>query len=1491
MRSRRTRGTRVELRARGILAMATALLAFAAVFGVAHAGKGLDSIIGGTGATGGLFSTPRDVAVHQATGDVFVVDENNHRIQRLSSNGTFERAWGRDVVASGAPGDTGTGFEICTAAADCKAGSFGTTADAPTGEFDNPQGIAINQTTGAVYVRDRDNRRVEQFDLDGNFVRAWGWNVAAAGDAGDTPGGQFEICVTLCQIGATGAGIGQFATASTVIATGIDVSPVDGDVFVVDPSNRRVQRFNSDGTPDASPVIGSAAVYPTLQPRHLAIGTGGVLYTQGAANNIDILRYDFGTGSFDTLGPIGMVAVTGQAAVAESLDLDPVTGRLIVGSNPAGALDTVVYEIAGAQTASPSLFDTHMSKGAGNLTINGIGLDPAQGKIFVSTATGGSRVLVLDADGSSPPVVEISAASDVGAHQATFHGSVTPGGPTSVATSYRFEYSETGREDDWTPVAPLASVGDGNLPVAVDDAVSGLEANTFYRMRVVAEKAFDSGSATSAELTFLTDSVAPEVTTLTTKQRGPSSAVLTGRVNANNLPTTWWFEYGETTEYGSVLPVPAAAASGGVEQAIEQQVAGLEPDTTYHYRLVAANSEGTTAGSDRTFETRTAVEAPSGRAYEMVTPAEKTVRTTARFGAPLHELAATGIPSLDGETMIYALGNGGTADPDGGAGSSHFPDMMMLRRGTSGWRHEAIFTRPSFGDFAAGPLARLVGYSGDLDVQAWRHASTLFESKTFHSTRTFDGGGPDGDGWHEWIDQPTAIDMDDDGQDRALVDDSGARMVRWGDEQATYRGLLGPDDPSRDQLPGGEGGDAIYLATPPSWTAAELVNECTGTGAAATEIPARIDSGAPFPSFADDTIGVQACEPGQTTSKRGATLGAGNEVFATAMSNDGRRMFFTSPDSRAASVPASCAFFTPPADPATGANTDCAPQVYARQYDDGTPTVRWISKSEIAGQSIDLLATALFERASADGRTVFFRTSSPLTEDDPNGTGAAVPGGVTTGSPSSNSWDLYRYRLPASGDPAGGELTRISGGPTGAADPATNRVGDDARPGRTVVRHMSDDGKRVYFVTTSPISGADNDAPAGGATTPAGSVGNATIRNLYLYDEDKAGPGAYKFVAQLPAVSGAFTPNIRECASTAATPDISTGAGPDGPRRTTRACVRGSSSGDAMVLETDAQLTADDTDAAWDIYLYEAGRDELTRVSAPPAGQEPYTCDVNTGNGTTQSCNADLGWGGNDLDRTRRGRSGLSSYNLEQTGAGDFRALYFNTPLALTTADANGRHFDVYRWESGDLSLVSPGNAPHHAWYSGNTYDGEDVFIYTSQPLDPYREIDEADFDVYDVRRGGGFPPPPTPTDPCDVLGDDCHGEGGTRIGQSIRSDQTAGGNAVPGLRAELSVATLSRAARARAARFGVLALRVRSSSAGRVRATATARIGKRSRGVGQASKRLAKAGSTTLRIRLSYLARRQLRSGKALRLNVAVRMPGARPRSIGTALRRQGGR
>ena len=92
----------------------------------------------------------------------------------------------------------------------------------------------------------------------------------------------------------------------------------------------------------------------------------------------------------------------------------------------------------------------------------------------------------------------------------------------------------------------------------------------------------------------------PGVTTGDATGVSSGAATLQGQVNPNARASSYHFEFGTTTAYGTSTASQTTGA-GVSPEAVAATIAGLVPGTTYHFRLVATNADGTTAGADRTF--------------------------------------------------------------------------------------------------------------------------------------------------------------------------------------------------------------------------------------------------------------------------------------------------------------------------------------------------------------------------------------------------------------------------------------------------------------------------------------------------------------------------------------------------------------------------------------------------------------------------------------------------------------------------------------------------------------------------------------------------------------------------------------------------------------------------------------------------------------------------------------------------------------------------
>jgi hypothetical protein len=115
------------------------------------------------------------------------------------------------------------------------------------------------------------------------------------------------------------------------------------------------------------------------------------------------------------------------------------------------------------------------------------------------------------------------------------------------------------------------------------------------------------------------------------------SATLKGSLNPDGLSTTFHFQYGTTTNYG--LTSAPQTQIGDTFRPVSANVNSLAAHTTYHFRIVASNTAGTTFGSDRTFTTLTMTGPPVVR----TNPATDVIASSANLNGRLdpHGLSTT----------------------------------------------------------------------------------------------------------------------------------------------------------------------------------------------------------------------------------------------------------------------------------------------------------------------------------------------------------------------------------------------------------------------------------------------------------------------------------------------------------------------------------------------------------------------------------------------------------------------------------------------------------------------------------------------------------------------------------------------------------------------------------------------------------------------------------------------------------------------------------
>jgi hypothetical protein len=191
------------------------------------------------------------------------------------------------------------------------------------------------------------------------------------------------------------------------------------------------------------------------------------------------------------------------------------------------------------------------------------------------------------------PSVDTLPAANIGYTSAALRGSVYG---KEVATTYSFDYGSTTSYGQQTPERKAR--GEEHAEINEED-LSGLTPGTVYHYRILATSSY--GTSYGADQTFSTGQE-PVVETDTPTAVGYDDATLSGTINPRGVEVSYYFEYGPTETYGSRTAEFTTGSGMASVQAI-QSVSGLEEGGTYHFRIVASSSYGTTYGPDRTFST------------------------------------------------------------------------------------------------------------------------------------------------------------------------------------------------------------------------------------------------------------------------------------------------------------------------------------------------------------------------------------------------------------------------------------------------------------------------------------------------------------------------------------------------------------------------------------------------------------------------------------------------------------------------------------------------------------------------------------------------------------------------------------------------------------------------------------------------------------------------------------------------------------------------
>lgn len=1270
------------------------------------------------GEAAGQIENPRGMAVDQSSGDLFVADGGNQRVDVFDSSGAFVRAFGLGV-------DTGAdAVQTCTAATECRSGlTASSVGDYRAGSLSGPYGIAAS--AGEVWVSDGAHR-VTEFDSSGNPRRIVGGDVVAYG-----PDNSGVDAVQKLTVKAEG---GTFQLKL------IDPFSQSGANAVTTPLASNASAAEVESALDALPTIGGlgGSVNVIGGPGD-ATGSSPYQITFGGNLGGDfiprLLATNSLTGTVHTLavavvapGGAPEVCVPGEGDVCKIGTHDSAPGEFAQSAQLPlsidGAGNVWVGDENRVQEFSPSGSELATVALSGRRSTKGLAVNAAGTRLYaISSGSYGNAVRVYDTATDTEvgsPIDELAVRYKTFAVDASGNVYVAdrPNGGDAV---FRV-FDASGEQVAQFGAGQVFGTG-GPEGIALDEAAGTLYSNS---------------SAAGAEYELQRFQL-PRPGPLVSNQRAtglsPAEGVLTATLDPEGGETTYHFEYGRDTNYGQATAT-ATLAPGFYDESLEVPIAGLNPSTTYHFRLVAESGGETVEGPDTTFTTLPAV-LIGNEAVTDVTATEAT------FLAELNPLGVDASWWVEyGPTSGYGMTTAEATVPASVGAAPVGVRVTGLMPGTAYHvRFRAKDTRSGKeyavdGNDVAFTTQPGAAGVGPPDGRAWemvtppaKYGRVLTLGILGDIQSSIDGSAL------TYITAPVT----EEAQGSRVTDQVLARRAPDSGWQSNDLAL-----PTEEIVPAISGNTYPYRAFTPDLSRAlvqqSLAEETLLSSEASEQTPYLRDTHC-------NPIASDCFAPLVTGAEGSANVPSGTEF--------GRRVKFVgaSEDLRNVIVSSTVPLTAEPA-PEGGLyewsaathelrlasilpDHEAAPAVDLGEKDrnvrgavsrDGSRVVFSVRSGPEQGLYLRDLTSAEtvqldapqagiaagegeteFQVASPDGADIFFTSEKKL-----------VPGSGAR----PREADLYVCEVRHD------ETTRALG--CALTDLTPRTAGGEPAAVRGVVAGAAEDGSRVYFVANGAFGAG---AATGNCAFTAGSTPEE-LCNLYVAARGEDGWQAPRLIATL---------------STEDKGDWARAAGGTLGNLTARV----SPNGRWLAFMSSRPLAGyDNRDAASgerdeEVYLYDAAADRLLCATCEPSGARPEGAVIPVEGGGIVDGQGN--WRGRWLAALVPGWTAASEPNeLHQprylTDAG---RLYFDSPSALVPGDANGT-WDVYQFEpigigdcdassvaysarnGGCVALISSGRSSRESAFLDASESGDDVFFRTDSALVP-QDVDAA-ADIYDAR-------------------------------------------------------------------------------------------------------------------------------------------------------------
>jgi hypothetical protein len=511
-------------------------------------------------------------------------------------------------------------------------GSFGE-AGSGVGQFKEPVAVAVDEVgagvEGDVYVVDEGNARVQWFSATGEFKGQF--------DGSGTPAKSFS--------------------SPEAIAVDNSTNPSKGDVYVEDAGHGVIDKFTPSGEYLGQITTGNeGAAFGELVG--VAVDQAGEVWVFQRSKEVD----NYTAETNELIGSRTEVfgnGFEGQAAFAVDAE-----DSLYVSGNghfeeKASSSGGFVQEFGGAEPALGAAVDLATSNvylseatvvgeytkesaaveafGSGHLTAaRGLAVNATNERVYVADAAGNAVVFFNQIP--DPPAVEGEFSLEVAHTSAILRATVNPKHQALSVCEFQYALEESllssgpSIAECFPATAEIPPVSSG---VPVGALLEGLAANTTYYYRLAATNLTGTTAGATEQLLTLPDP--PVAGTLEATAVAPRSARINATVNpeAQGHPaqddTTYSFQYSTDESFSTQTPL-GDAGEGTSPVPVHANLEGLEPDTLYHYRIVAANNNDKTPqqviGEPRTFTTVATPPVLSGAGAGQITQSSAVIAAT-----------------------------------------------------------------------------------------------------------------------------------------------------------------------------------------------------------------------------------------------------------------------------------------------------------------------------------------------------------------------------------------------------------------------------------------------------------------------------------------------------------------------------------------------------------------------------------------------------------------------------------------------------------------------------------------------------------------------------------------------------------------------------------------------------------------------------------------------------------------------------------------------